>query len=324
MVHPLPNRPPRSEIVSPAESLCSPDKLLATVYILGGNEFADNKIATFTNEEGNILSIGPHFVSRYQLGGPISHGLFGPVKASFVKVINRSYVGQSWYEVTCADYESYVGEWSESCPSVTVVSLGLWDVLMGRCGWTPQCARKGMFGTYFLDCLEHFLARAREYCRCNGIDFAAWYSHHTFIFLSLPNWFTLTPELETPFTISVATWSRFRRICYTDIYPLQTHLWSKYRALYFHPEMPVNTIRTVGDCFLLGPVFSKLYLSQVFDKVARVLCISPGCRVPNDFKLMRKHVLGYPTAGDGSCGKFYAWFLPVGFSYMDLYNLGLC
>ena len=116
---------------------------------------------------------------------------------------------------------------------VTILGLGLWDVVMGECGWTPQCARPGNYSDYYLRHLCLFLDRAREFCRLNHIDFEAWYHNHTFVCLSLPNWFQLTPELETPYTISPNTWTRFRKICFRDMYPIQTHLWDKYSAFFF-------------------------------------------------------------------------------------------
>ena len=145
-----------------------------------------------------------------------------------------------------------------------------------------------------------------------------------FILLSLPSWFTLTTEMVDVDTISVATWERFWKVCFRDMYPLQTHLWQQYRAIYFHPVLPARKIRMVGDLYLLGPKFSKLYVAQVLAVVARVLCHMPLCRVPNDFGLMREHLLGSQNREVGMCGRFWAKFRPVGVSISDLWERGQC
>ena len=75
---------------------------------------------------------------------------------------------------------------------------------------------------------------------------------------------------------------------------------------------------------MLGPKFNRLYISQVLAVVARIVCIRPKCRVPNDFALMRKHLLTGPKVGEGKCGRFWARFLNKGVSLMDMYDMGHC
>ena len=75
---------------------------------------------------------------------------------------------------------------------------------------------------------------------------------------------------------------------------------------------------------MLGPKFNRLYISQVLAVVARIVCIRPKCRVPNDFALMRKHLLTGPKVGEGKCGRFWARFLYKGVTLMDMYDMGHC
>ena len=323
---PTPDPIPSGTVVTSIEDQLSPDKRIPTIFILGSCEFSGNNLNPFLNEEKNLLGIGPHVVSRYVLGGPISPDteIFGPVTAEFVKVVNMSFIGQSWKEVAVTDVDKYVSAWCEAKPLVTVLGLGLWDVIMGDCWGTPECAKKGNYSDYYMRHLCLFKDKAREYCRVHYINFEAWFSAHTFVSISLPNWFQLTPDLETPHTISPATWAKFRKICYRDMYPIQEHLWDNHSVFFFHPDLPVKKLKTVGDCYLLGPKYNRLFIAQILNVVARIVCIRPKCRVPNDFALMRKHLLTGPRTEEGKCGRYWARFLSKGVSLMNMYDLGHC
>ena len=323
-LQPAPKPLPLGSVVKEIESKVSPDKSLPTLFIMGSCEFAGNNLDPFVNEDGSLISIAPHVVSRYVMGGPISPDLYGPVTGDFINLVNMSYVGQSWKEVAVFDVDTYVSAWCKAKPQVTILGLGLWDVVMGECGWTPQCAKPANYSDYYLRHLCLFKDRAREFCRKNYIDYEAWISSHTFVCLSLPNWFQLTPELETPYTISPAAWTRFRKVCFRDMYPIQTHLWEKHSAFFFHPDLPAKLIRTRGDCYLLGPKFNRLYLAQILAVVAKIVCIRPTCRVPNDFALMRWHLLASPAQGAGKCGRYWARFISKGQTLIDMWSNGHC
>ena len=133
---PTPDPLPSGDVVNAVETQVSPDKLIPSVFILGSCEFSGNNLDPFLNDDNTIMGIGPHVISRYVLGGPISPDtdIYRPVTAEFVKVINMSYFGQSWKEVAVTDADKYVSAWCEARPRVTVLALGLWDVILGECG----------------------------------------------------------------------------------------------------------------------------------------------------------------------------------------------
>ena len=220
--------------------------------------------------------------------------------------------------------ESYVSDWCDARPAVTVLSLGLFDVIFGEIGWTEECARRGNFSDYYLRCLDLFLDRARDYCRRACIDFEAWFSAHSFVALAIPNWFKMTVFMESPFTISVSAFDQLRGVCFRDMWPLQPHLWLRYRMVYFHPKMPTALIQELGDFFVLRPLYNRLYIAQVLDKVARLLCIRHVCRVPNDFREMRKHIFGCAVGDRGKCGRYWARFIPEDSTYLELHCAGDC
>ena len=94
------------------------------------------------------------------------------------------------------------------------------DVILGHVIWTPQSAYKGVYGTYYLNMLTLFLEKAKSFCRENRIDFEAWFVNHTFVCLTIPNWFDLTPAMASEGTISVETWKKLRKVCFKDMYTL--------------------------------------------------------------------------------------------------------
>ena len=305
----------------------------------GGREFGENQLETFCNKEQNLVSVSPHMCARFRMEGPLGPGkLCGPFQANFCPIINRSYPGQSFQEVVVASGEEYVSEWCTAKPDVTIVGLGLWDIILGHVAWTPECVKPGVYGTYYLYMLKLFLDKAKAFCTQNRIDFEAWFCKHTFVCLSIPAWFDLTPALVGEGTISVKTWDKLRRVCFRDMYPLQPHLWQDFRAIYLCPDMPSTHLRTTGISYLLGPSYSKKYISQVLAVAAKLLCARPKCRVPNDFKLVKSHLLGIPVdslnlfgkpqsdlvevAMGAHCGKFLARFLPSGTSFQQLWDGG--
>ena len=343
-VHPVPERPPDGEGVFAVESIVSPDKRMPLVYLLGADEMACDQLVPFLNEDKNLLTIAPHVVNRYQAGGPISNDIFGPVSAGFVKVINDSNIGQSWHEVSVVCADEYVRRWCDAEPKITVLCLGFWDIVMGHVAWTPESVSSGVYGRYFLYHLDLFLSRAREYCRSIRKDFDAWMVHHRFLILQVPNWAQLTPDLETPYTVSINTWKRMRRVSYKDMYELESLLWVKYKAILYCPQIPLGSFGQQEQHFRLGEKLSRVYVAQVLAKVAKMVCARPCCWLPSDFAGMKdvlyEHSLarrsavppkrkrkwelmavrgGVPAEKLGSCGKFFAFFLPKGKSLRDLF-----
>ncbi|CAL4071610.1 unnamed protein product [Meganyctiphanes norvegica] len=317
---PKPDRPPEWASIEKGEITVSPDKKLPGIFVMGGCEFAEGQLLPFTNSDESVIGLGPHEVAHYKLSGPIG-GLSGPFSTTYATLVNRSVIGQSWHEVAVVDVDSYVAEWCKAKPAVTVLGLGLWDIVMGNVAWTPQCATPGLFGAYYTSHLRMFIDRAREYSRKIDSDFMAWFCDHTFVCLQVPNWFAMTPELEGEGTIDTATWERFRARCFRDMYPLQTTLWKDYRALVYHPNVPARMLKTQGYNYMLGPKYSRLYVAQVLAVVAKIVCRRARCRVPNDFQAMREHLLGGKAQ---DCGRYWAWFLPEGVSFEDAYLRGHC
>ena len=340
VVYPSPPRPPNGQGVVSLERTINPASQMPSLYVLGGCEFGENQLASFCNKEQNLVSISPHMVCRYKMDGPLGPGkLCGPFQANFCPIMNRSYPGQSFHEVVVVSGEDYVKEWCTAKPDVTIVGLGLWDIILGHVVWTPECVKKGVYGDYYLSMLTLFLDKAKTFCTQNRIDFEAWFVGHTFVCLAIPAWFELTPDLASrEGTISVKTWEKLRRVCFRDMYPLQNHLWHNFRAIYLCPDMPATHLRTTGVSYLLGPSYSKKYVSQVLAVAAKILCARAKCRVPNDFNLVKSHLLGIPednlnlfgepqsdlveVAMGAHCGKFLARFLPSGTSFQRLWDGG--
>ena len=108
------------------------------------------------------------------------------------------------------------------------------------------------------------------------------------------------------------------------MYPIQEMLWDNFRAVFFNPEMPNAELHTVGQCYLLGPKYSKLYIAQGLAVVARIICVRPNCQVPKEFRLMRTHLFNCPDGEEGSCGRYMCRFIPAGFRLQDLWDMGHC
>ena len=328
---PKPPLPPNGEEVQDIESSISPDKVMKRIFVMAGDEFSVNgggfdRWGSFTNKEGNLVTIEPHIVTRYQRGGPVTTGIYGPVTAGFAPLYNASYPGQTWNEISKAQVDTYVSKWCTIRPSVTVIGVGIFDVFIGLVGWTPECVSPGIYREYYLEHLNLFINRARDYCRLNRIDFEGWYVHHKFVLLSIPSWVSLTEEMVSKYTISIKTWNKFRKICYKDMYPIQPMLWDNFRAVFFNPEMPNAELHTVGQCYLLGPKYSKLYIAQVLAAVARIICVRPYCQVPKEFRLMRTHLFHCPDEEEeeGKCGRYMCRFVPAGLRFQDLLDRGHC
>lgn len=227
---------------------------------------------TFTGTDGDSLSINPHQSLRWQVGGPISAGPFGPVA-----VINRSEIGQSWYEVTNSWSDKYVQDWVLAGPSVTVLGLGMWDMIMGHIIWTPECSSlRGFFSAYWLKIFEMFLVQARSYANTQWIDFDALLARNQFVVLPPPSWFSMTKNLETDHTISVSTWNAARKYMFRDFYAIQEELWERHSAIVFNPKLPNSSVMSFSNDHLLSPKFNKLYLAQVYQGCHRCPAMSCG------------------------------------------------
>ena len=107
---PQPDRPPSGAAVKRVEDKVSPDKLIKKVFLLGGDEFSEGQLDSFSSEDGSLLSIAPHAVRRYVEEGPIDIEPFRPVLANLVMVKNCSQPGHTWYEVSIGDLENYVAD----------------------------------------------------------------------------------------------------------------------------------------------------------------------------------------------------------------------
>ena len=319
---PSPPHPPTDPLIAQAEAQVSNDKSLPKIFLMAGDEFSGDRAKSFLSKDCSLLEIGPHVVSRYKIGGPISPGLFGPVSANFVSLTNLSEIGQSWYEVAIARVDHYVEAWCSAQPSVTVLGLGLWDLILGRIGWTPQCASNGVFSAYILEHLNMFIESARRFSRRQSVDFEAWYARHRFIMLSLPTWFCLDDAFATRFTISPATYARFRKRAFKDMYKVAPNLWESHRAVVYTPRLPVADLQSAGDYYLLGPAYNKFYMAQVFAICARIVCRKPCCDLPSELDKVKKLLLGCPDDVGGMCGRYWARFMPQGVNFAELWELG--
>ena len=326
-----PSRPPKGDEVKVVEESVTPDKRLKLVYVIGGCEMASWQLDPFLNEDGSLLSVAPHRVNRYVLGGPVDPGLFGPVSADFVRFVNKSVIGQSWHEVSVASVDRYVSDWCDSRPDVTVLCLGFWDVVLGLVVWTKDCVTPGVYGRYVIRHLELFLTCARHYCYRNRIDYDAWMVGHTFLLVSIPNWAQLTPDIVSRDTISIETWQHVRRRCFVDMYDLEKLLWAKYNAIVFTPKVPVESLGAQGYFYMLGCRYSRLYIAQILAVVAKVCCVRPACRLPADCKAMKCLINDRPCRDKaredvlrqlGTCGRFFARFVPIGKTFREMYELG--
>ena len=328
---PAPDRPPSGEEVIKVEELVSPDKLMKKVFLLAGDEFSDWQLDSFSSKDGMLLSIAPHAVNRYVKEGPISAELYGPVMADFVLVTNMSKPGQSWYELSVASLEDYVAAWCDCQPSVTILCLGFWDVVLGKVAWTPESVSPGVYGRYVLYHLDLFLNEARRYCFRNRICFDGWMCNHRFLYLGLPAWLSLTPDIESSFTIAASTWRRMRQFMYKDIYALEDLMWSKYRMVTFNPQVPSALLGTSGVYFRLGRRYSRYYVAQVLSALAKLVCVRPACQLPADLQSIKDHMWDRTPRDDRrreiltsvrSCGAYWAHFMPIGITFQQMYNLG--
>ena len=69
---PAPDPLPSGNVVNAVEAQVSPDKTIPYIFILGSCEFSGNNLDPFLNDDKSLMGIGPHIISRYVLGGPIS------------------------------------------------------------------------------------------------------------------------------------------------------------------------------------------------------------------------------------------------------------
>ena len=314
-----PDRPPEGFGVINLERTINPAAQMPVIYILGGCEFGSEALLPFCNISQSLVSISPHMCSRFRMEGPFSVGkLVGPFESKFCPIINRSYPGQSFEEIAIDSGEEYISEWCTVKPRVTVLGVGFWDVVLGNVVWTPECVKKGVFATYYISMLKEFINKAREFSTTRRIDFDAWYVHHKFVVLPIPSWVKLTEEMSFRGTVSVATYNKLRSTCFRDMYKIQSYLWAEYRAIYYCPDMPNEQLCTVGLNYTLGPTMSKLYVGQVLAMVSKLVCAKPKCLCPNDFPLVKPHLL----TPQGSCGRFVARFLPKGTSFQQLWDDG--
>ena len=330
-LHPVPDRPPCGDEVLRVEGIVSPDKRLKLVYMVAGCEFSEWQLESFVNRDGSLLSVAPHTVNRYMDEGPLGKGLFGPVSADFVCVVNKSVAGQNWHEVCVSDVETYVSDWVEARPSVTVFCLGFWDVVVGHVVWRPEDVRPGVYGNYVLEHLEKFISCARRYCFANRVDFDAWMVDHTFLLLHIPSWATLSEEMVTSYTVSVDTWRAIRSVCFRDMYAMETLLWAKYNAILFCPWLPLNLLGGEGVFYRLGRRYSRLYVAQVLAVIAKIVCVRPACKLPHCSKAMKALLNGRPC-GDPlreevlskltPCGRLFAWYMPQSVSFRHMYQSG--
>ena len=330
-VLPEPARPPIGEDVLGVEAIVSPDKRIPVVYIVGSCEFSEWQLDPFLNADNSLLSVAPHSVNRYLMEGPISHGLFGPVSCDFVRVVNKSVAGQSWHEISVAAVDQYVADWCDASPSVTVLALGVFDAIMGHVAWTAEAVRPGIYGEYVLQHLELFLTRARMYCYRHRVDFEAWMVQHHFLLLSVPAWATLSEDMVSKDTVSVATWKALRPLLFRDMYKLESLLWAKYNAIVYCPWLPLEVLGGDGVFYRLGRRYSRLYVAQVLNVVAEVVCVRPACKLPHDSKAMKALLADRPS-GDALrdevlaklpvCGPYFAWFVPQNSTFRQMYQQG--
>ena len=108
-------------------------------------------------------------------------------------------------------------------------------------------------------------------------------------------------------------------------------MWSKYRILTFNPQVPSALLGTTGVYFRLGRRYSRLYVGQVMSAVAKLVCVRPACQLPMDLKSIKDHLWDRPPKDDRrrevltsvkACGAYWAWFVPIGKTFRQLYNLG--
>ena len=314
-----PERPPEGVGIINLERTINPAAQMPTIYILGGCEFKAGALLPFCNSDINLVSISPHMVSRFKMEGPFSVGkLVGPFQSDFCPIINRSYPGQSFEEIAVDSGFEYLSEWCTTKPRVTILGVGFWDAVLGNIVWTPECVTKGVFATYYLSMLKEFIRKARVFSCSNRIDFDAWFVHHKFVILPIPSWVKLTEEMYSRGTISVSTYDKLRPVIYKDLYKMQPYLWTEFQAIVYCPTMPHDQLHTVGLNYTLGPTMSKLYVGQVLALASKLLCAKPKCKCPNDFQLVKAHLLTH----DDSCGRYVARFLPRGSSFQRLWDDG--
>ena len=244
---------------------------------------------------------------------------------------NKSVAGQSWYEISVASLEEYVADWCECQPTVTVLCLGFWDVVLGKVAWTPESVRAGVYGQYVMYHLDLFLGEARRYCFSNRINFDGWQVNHKFLFLGLPAWLALTPDLESKYTIDASTWRRMRQFMFKDVYALEDLMWHKYRMVAFNPQVPSALLGTAGVYFRLGRRYSRLYVAQTLQAVAKLVCVRPACQLHMDLESVRDHLWGREPkdvrrrevlTSVRSCGAYWAFFIPTGMTFRQMYHLG--
>ena len=123
-LQPAPDPLPQGSVVKEVESMVTMDKSLPTLFVMGSCEFSGDNLSPFINDDGSLISIAPHVVSRYVMGGPISPDLFGPVCGEFINLINMSYIGQSWREVAVFNVDKYVSAWCNTRPRSPFWVLG--------------------------------------------------------------------------------------------------------------------------------------------------------------------------------------------------------
>ncbi|CAL4119794.1 unnamed protein product [Meganyctiphanes norvegica] len=287
------------------------DRRVPAVAFIGADEFARGQLGRLSNMDETLISISPHVVPNFDPRVP----LFRENLQAFVRLHNFSLPGQSWHEVVADD--DLIESWCGAQPRVTVLQLGLWDIVCGHMSWNAD-APATFFAHYVRVQLREFVARAKDISVAKGLDpFDPWFTDHTFIFINLPPWFQYTEALEQPDTIRVEEWEPLRRNVYRAIRSIANLLWFEFHLVVLSPPMAGRPLCLNPETFLLQGDSTLRYVSLVMATVARILCRRFCCRRDLNAMNSRSAIV---LPGELDCGPLRTWYFRPGETWDDVYE----
>ena len=99
----------------------------------------------------------------------------------------------------------------------------------------------------------------------------------------------------------------------------------------FTPQMPGPVLESQNVFFMLGARYSRFYVAQVLSAIAKLVCVRPACQLADSPKAFKN--LFWDREGQDSlrrevltkvkpCGPYMAWFVPLGQTFRQMYELG--
>ena len=224
-----------------------------------GDQFTVNKqLSKYLSPDKQVFNLAPHEVVFRTPDNLLA-------KEHFVRMLNLSKSGLTLREAFRFAEGTAMHLWAACRPKVTVLHLGLNDVLGYHLVWDVADLRPGDFKKYLTGYLDIFLKRIEE--TLGGYNYSLWFSHHTFLIFTLPDLGDFPPH--NPLYMTSDFYFRARRCYNRGLVQAQAKLWRKYRAIVVKPAITrpqpsrtrpyvLNTTGMAARAKLLGQAVARM------------------------------------------------------------------